>query len=331
MQASINGDGLDALRFHLVALAAMGAAGTVAGTKLFRWDSGQRFLAMPGKAWALVAVASWVIVGAVAVQRGELAPRPGTAAASAPSLLAVVASPDGSRTPGPDGAPSAPPESRTSSPSEPASAVPLEPTGEAVSPRPADAGTGTGPSATTSTPGPTASASTARAATSGTGSAAEPWRALTEFDFAALPIAEMPADDGNISPVAEEDERPAGGTATDLQRVVDALPGWAPGHVADRAQRVRNYLLILAVADFAQSPLERFLPRVVMTHLLTEFSRQDLAQLLCWVALHSDEGDLSALDDPLLVRLGAATLDRDELRLRTYYYGVKLTRRVVGF
>ena len=96
-------------------------------------------------------------------------------------------------------------------------------------------------------------------------------------------------------------------------------------------QRVRNYLLILGVADFAQSPLERFLPAVVLSHMLKEFAPNDLAQLVCWVALHSDEGDVAALKDPLLVWLGSTNLDQDELRQRTYYYGAKLTRRILGW
>jgi hypothetical protein len=160
--------------------------------------------------------------------------------------------------------------------------------------------------------------------------APEPWRALSPFDYAALPFDQMPPDDGNISPIANDDEAPAGSSAAWLKRITTVLPRWAPGHASDPVQRVRNYLLILAVADFAQSPIERFLPATLLTHMITEFPPRELAQLICWVALHPDEGDLSALDDPLLVELGAKTLDRDELRLRTHYYGVKLTRRLVG-
>jgi len=161
--------------------------------------------------------------------------------------------------------------------------------------------------------------------------ATEPWRALTAFEFAALPIKDMPPDDGNVSPIAAEDQVPEGSAATLLKQVKDALPGWGPGHVPDPVQRVRNYLLILGVADFAQSPAERFLPAAVVEHMLKEFPPADLAQLVCWVATHSDEGDVSALTDPLLVTLGAATLEPGEVRQRTYYYGVKLTRRIIGW
>jgi hypothetical protein len=333
IQASVDGGGLGALRFHVAALATIGTAGAVAGTKLFRWDSGQRFLRLPHKAWALVAIASWIGIGAIAVQRGELTPRRTADAPRGTSLLTGVASPaaplagdaavpsaESDSAPGGTPAVGPPPASPGDGATE---ARPHGPAG-ATTER-ATAGAAAGPNGTTP------AAATPPSATSATTAATEPWRALTEFDFAALPLADMPPDAGNISPIADEGEAPAGSTVGELRRVVDALPGWAPGHVADRVERVRNYLLILAVADFAQSPLERFLPGALVTHLLTEFPRQELAQLLCWVTLRSDEGTLSALDDPLLVGLGAATLDRGELRTRTYYYGVKLTRRVVGY
>ena len=299
MQSCIDGDGLRGMGFHLAALATIGAAGAVAGTRLFRWDSGTRFRAMPGKSWVALALAAWVGVGAVAVARGELA---GRRTRNAPLVETSV------RPAGAAPAPTLPPPLDGVSPGDPSRTA--DPGSAADRETPRARGRDVPPTAT------------------GDG---QPWRALTPFDFAALPIADMPPDEGNISPIAGPDDAPAGSTADELSRVVDMLPRWAPGQVADPVQRVRNHLLILAVADFAQSPLERFLPAAVVAHLATQFPPQDLAQLLCWVALHPDEGDLSALSDPLLVRLGAATLDRDELRTRTYYYGVKLTRRVVGW
>jgi hypothetical protein len=159
----------------------------------------------------------------------------------------------------------------------------------------------------------------------------EPWRELDRFDFAALPIDAMPPDTGHISPIAAEGEVPEGSSAERIREIESVLPSWAPGHVDDPVQRVRNYLLVLAVADYAQSPLERFLPRVVLAHMLREFRADDLAQLVCWVALHPDEGDVTAMQDPLLLALGSAHLGEVEVRHRTHYYGVKLTRWIIGW
>ncbi len=312
IQASADGAGLSGLGFHVAALVVIGAASAVAGVKLFRWDNGSRFVAMPGKSWAALALASWAVVGVLAIQRGALATPP----AEGPSLLDGVTPARAAETEPP----------RTSS--GPAAAAEPEPVAGTSAPL---APVGQRPTASSANDGAPAGRSDAAVQPGTTNTDARPWRALTSVEFAALPIADMPPDDGNISPIAGPDEAPAGSTVEDLRRVVDALPRWAPGQAADPVDRVRNYLLILAVADFAQSPLERFLPAAVLAHLLKTFPPQELAQLLCWVAQHADEGSLSALEDPLLVRLGAATLDRDELRTRTYYYGVKLTRRVLGW
>ena len=154
---------------------------------------------------------------------------------------------------------------------------------------------------------------------------------MTKFNFAALPIGEMPPDDGNISPIADADAKPVGLAANLVKMVETALPTWAPGHVPDPVQRVRNHLFLIGAPDFGQSPAERFLPAAVLRYLLTQFSDEELAQILCWIALHPDEGTDTVLDDKLLKDFGLPKLDRAEVRLRTYYYAVKLNRWVIGW
>jgi len=302
IQACVNGDGLGALAFPVAALLVTAAAGCLIGSSLFRWENGARRLSIPRRFTIATALASWAIVGSLAIGRHELGPRRVEAAA----LRSPVPPPL---------APSASPMVRAEQPSSLAAVAPAKveksPSAAAadVEPRRRPAAVPTSPSS----------------------AADEPWRALTQFDFAALPIAQMPADDGDIAPIASDDQVPLGNSMTLLERVVAALPAWKPGHTSDRVQRVRNYLLLLGVADYAQSPIERFLPSIVLAHMREEFPPGELAQLLCWVALHPDEGTVDALADPLLVELGAGTLNHDELRTRTYYYGVKLTRRIVGY
>ena len=163
-------------------------------------------------------------------------------------------------------------------------------------------------------------------------SAKTPWRAMTKFDFAALPIGEMPPDDGNISPIAGEDEKPVGLSDRLVKLVETTLPTWAPGHVEDPVQRVRNHLFLLGAPDYAQSVAERFLPAAVLRYLLTQFPEDQLAQILCWIALHPDEGTDTVLDDKIFRDLSVSPkLERPEIRLRTYYYAVKLNRWVVGW
>ncbi len=130
------------------------------------------------------------------------------------------------------------------------------------------------PELDTAPPAPSRAASSLASELLGTATSAalEPWRALTDFDFAALPIRDVPPDDGNVSPIAPNDQAPIGVDAVLLKRIEATLPTWQPGHVPDAVQRVRNYLLILAVADLAQSPIERFLPAAVLAHMLNAYS-----------------------------------------------------------
>ncbi len=71
LQTCVSGEGLRAVGFELAALATIGAAAFAAGVKLFRWDAGQRFRSVRGKAWLGAAVAAWVAVGVAAEWRGE--------------------------------------------------------------------------------------------------------------------------------------------------------------------------------------------------------------------------------------------------------------------
>jgi hypothetical protein len=155
---------------------------------------------------------------------------------------------------------------------------------------------------------------------------------MTKFDFAALPIAEMPPDTGNVAPIAGADEEPVGTSARLVKQVETTLPTWAPGHVADPVQRVRNHLFLIGAPDLAQSVAERFLPAAVLRYLLTQFPEEELAQILCWIALHPDEGTDTVLGDKLVRDMGvSAKIEAAEVRNRTYYYAVKLNRWVIGW
>ena len=72
LQASATGNGLAQTPFSLLALLVIGAAGSVAGAMLFRWDAGEQFAARAGKRWVLVAIAAWLAVGVAAESRGAV-------------------------------------------------------------------------------------------------------------------------------------------------------------------------------------------------------------------------------------------------------------------
>jgi hypothetical protein len=79
LQASVTGDGLGAARFRLAALLLVGAAASVAGTAMFRWDAQERFVTRAGKGWVAVALGAWIAVGLAADVNRDM-----TAAAPAP-------------------------------------------------------------------------------------------------------------------------------------------------------------------------------------------------------------------------------------------------------
>ena len=72
MQPCFDGTGLAGQGLPLVALAVIGTAGCVAGSKLFRWDAAQPVPAAR-RLWALPAVAAWAAVGGAALFLGHAA------------------------------------------------------------------------------------------------------------------------------------------------------------------------------------------------------------------------------------------------------------------
>jgi hypothetical protein len=89
IQACVTGQGWNETRFDLFALCLIGAAGCVAGAKLFRWESGQRFRATAGKLWLVPALAVWGLIGWVAETRGRVAIKPAPSV-SAESLAQIA-------------------------------------------------------------------------------------------------------------------------------------------------------------------------------------------------------------------------------------------------
>ena len=66
MQGAVTGRGLSGTGFACGALLLIGAAGGLAGARMFRWGGGEHFMARPGKGWLVLALGMWVAVGAAA-------------------------------------------------------------------------------------------------------------------------------------------------------------------------------------------------------------------------------------------------------------------------
>jgi hypothetical protein len=157
------------------------------------------------------------------------------------------------------------------------------------------------------------------------------WRDVTEADIGRIAFDRLPPDEGIISPVSRSDEVPDPAILPQLDRIRDALPGWAPGNVADPVQRARNLLAIAAVPDIMQmEQVERFVPRLVFARLQAVIPPRDLPKILTWIALHPDDGD-----DAAIHRLGDFGLPEisgpaKPVRGRIMLYAFKLLGRLTG-
>jgi hypothetical protein len=73
IQACTDGNGLAAVHYDSITLAVLGAVSCFAGTKLFRWNAGQSFRSITGKAWLIPALIAWLTIGLLA-GRNEMSP-----------------------------------------------------------------------------------------------------------------------------------------------------------------------------------------------------------------------------------------------------------------
>ncbi|HWB31286.1 MAG TPA: ABC transporter permease [Vicinamibacterales bacterium] len=361
LQAAVNGNGLAAARFSLLALVTIGAASAIAGTRLFRWDAQQRFMGRGGKGWIAAALVAWIAVGVAAEAKGRIAsvlPAESAAATPAPSATAPAsiepaASPEPSSiapaTPSPattQPAPSStstrrlppPPEAGPSTPSDRASAPSTTGRGRGESaPPPLPLGS-TGP---VPGPPPVAGAPTAAAAPE-TSAAEKPsdassthapasWQAVTMQNIDdELVFNRLPPDNGVVTPIATSDQQPDQDVSTDLDALAAALPDWAPGKVADPVQRVRNLLYVPSVVDVFQLPSEPYVPLLVFDQIEQQIPKDDLIKILYWIAVHPDQGDDSAVSAlrPFGIQNGPS--DLTEVRGRAGVYAVKLLGRITG-
>jgi ABC-2 type transport system permease protein len=323
LQSCVTGAGLGSAGFSVLALVLIGAAGCLAGAKMFRWDSEQRFAATPGKAWVAVALAAWVAVGLMSEAQGRRVP--GTLAGKGagtsvqtPADVQPQPFPSESVTATSPTTPSAVPAPAPQPPAAPATAaVPTEPASKPA------AASEPSPAASAPSPGP--------GATPGTSPPAS-WRDVTLADIDRdLIFTRLPPDSGVVTPIAPLDEEPDEITAAQLDKMRFALPDWQPGKVPDPVQRVRNFLYVAAVPDvFQMQDLERFVPHVVYERIQEDIPKEDLIKILYWIATHPFDGDDKAVDELRPLGLFNGPADMEQTRGRLAVYAVKLLGRITG-
>jgi outer membrane biosynthesis protein TonB len=335
IQSCVNGNGLADARFSVAALLAIGAAGSLAGAMMFRWDAQQRFATAHGKGWVAVALAAWVVVG-LSAESGRRAARPSTATADnqavapppsqpigSPSTPKDVAEPPPATRPA-DPVPPAPrrEETEPATPPSPAKPTPSEPL-PSVAAVPASPPPSSSPAPPAESPSGGLIARAGKPAT---------WRDVTMDDIERdLIFTRLPPDEGVVTPIARADEEPDAETAAQLEKMRLALADWKPGKVSDPVQRVRNLLFVVAVPDvFQMQELERFLPYVVYERIQAEIPKDDLVKILYWIATHPFDGDDSAVDQLRPLGLFSGPADMETTRDRLSVYAVKLLGRLTG-
>ena len=347
IQACVTGGGLAPAGFSLLALAAIGAAGALAGARLFRWDAEQRFVARAGKGWLAVALGAWIGIGALAEIRGQVTLLTPTPAAQQPAQPApgVLSPRPILRPPVPTAAEravsSVPPRS-TSSPNgravAPVVSVPAKIPKAPGTRDAASRSTGrSAPAAAAPPPAPSSAASSSAPALPSAAqatlcpSAPASWKAVTRANIDADLVFDrgLPPDSGVVTPIARDDQPPDTEVDEKLQRFGAALGGWLPGKTIDPVQRVRNYLYAAAVPDVFQMDIERWVPWYVFDRVVQDVPNDDLPRILYWIACTPDQGANPAVED--MRALGLPGLpDVEETRNRAAIYGVKLLGRLIG-
>jgi hypothetical protein len=157
------------------------------------------------------------------------------------------------------------------------------------------------------------------------------WQDVTDADYDKIAFSHLPPDTGIISPVSRADEVPDPVIMPELDRIRDALSGWAPGNVADPVQRTRNLLMLAAVPDILQmEQVERFVPRLVFARLQAVIPPRDLPKILYWIAMHPDDGDDAAIHQLQAFGLPDVTGPAKPARGRIMLYAFKLLGRLTG-
>jgi hypothetical protein len=155
-----------------------------------------------------------------------------------------------------------------------------------------------------------------------------PWDSISDQSIQAFTFQGLPADGGNIAPVAP--------TATDLpvpeeqkrmNDIIAKLKSWPPGNVANDGQRVRNYLSAAAVADYTQDPEEGPIARAVFDQLQAEIENTELIHILAWIITAPDQGTI--VDDAPYLDIHGP-VNEDVVRGRDVYYAQKLLGRLLG-
>ncbi len=332
MDDSIRFGGLHDARFSLVALTVIGAASVYAGTKLFRWDSQQKFAIREGKGLLSLAFASWILVGLATEWKGRalvlpdrsdnriqspIGPPPRTAPQEPPSDSSPATK-------------TSPPQAQAPAPA-PLNVLPPSPTVASPASASPPASVSNPSSAPVPAPDTAVAATNAKPADNPSSADTEPWRKLEKNSWWGLPYDDLPGDKGVEAPLASIDEDVDQDTAAEVAQISKNLPKWSYyAKEPDPVQRARNVLYVAVIPDAAKWTSERSVPWAVYDRLTADYTKDDLIKILTWIALHPTEGSVEAAEDFQSVGPPLNPPSEQELRLRTMWYATKFVAELLG-
>jgi len=155
----------------------------------------------------------------------------------------------------------------------------------------------------------------------------DPAQAITEADMQTISYAELPPDDGTVTPIAPAIMQLGDEERARLDLLKSKLVTWAPAHLKNQAQSIRNLLCVASIADVQEDPLEGPVARTILDYLYAHFRQDQLEHGLAWAILDPTGGQVVTsvpeLDLP-------ADLDEGIIRTRDTIYAVKFLGRVRG-
>jgi ABC-type multidrug transport system permease subunit len=155
----------------------------------------------------------------------------------------------------------------------------------------------------------------------------DPALAITEAEMATITYAQLPPDDGTVTPIAPAIMEVGPEERARLDTLKTKLETWAPAHLKNPALSIRNLLSVASIADIQEDPLEGPIARTVLDYLYGHFPQDILERGLAWAVL-DPSGGLVVTSAPELDL--PAELDEGIIRTRDTVYAVKFLGRVRG-
>ena len=150
----------------------------------------------------------------------------------------------------------------------------------------------------------------------------------TEEQLAAIVWEEYAADNTWICPFARDfghiDEFPE--RKKDWEDFLSKFALWAPGHVFNLDEKVRNLISAAALMDIGQGQFESELPLFVYQRLRLEVPDDKLKAILGVIAFHPDSGTVIATAPELDLHIGVGD---DQVRERLQIFAVKMLGRML--